>query len=79
MYDLYAHAQTVDTKRSSPIFQAPGYEARQPSTLFESEDRVTRQTTSDRKQDVQCLHVGDWYECSYIAGIPLLAPAMVGL
>ena len=25
--DLYAHAQTVDTKRSSPIFQAPGYEA----------------------------------------------------
>ena len=26
--DLYAHAQTVDTRRSSPIFQAPGYEAR---------------------------------------------------
>ena len=25
--DLYAHAQTVDTRRSSPIFQAPGYEA----------------------------------------------------
>ena len=25
--DLYAHAQTVDTKRSSPIFRAPGYEA----------------------------------------------------
>ena len=26
--DLYAHAQTVDTRRSSPIFQAPGYEAK---------------------------------------------------
>ena len=25
--DLYAHAQTVDTRRSSPIFQAPGCEA----------------------------------------------------
>ena len=25
--DLYAHAQTVDTRRSSPIFQVPGYEA----------------------------------------------------
>ena len=25
--DLYAHVQTVDTRRSSPIFQAPGYEA----------------------------------------------------
>ena len=25
--DLYAHAQTVDTRHSSPIFQAPGYEA----------------------------------------------------
>ena len=25
--DLYAHAQTMDTRRSSPIFQAPGYEA----------------------------------------------------
>ena len=25
--DLYAHAQTVYTRRSSPIFQAPGYEA----------------------------------------------------
>ena len=25
--DLYAHAQTVDTRRSSPIFQAPGYKA----------------------------------------------------
>ena len=25
--DLYAHAQTVDTRRSSPNFQAPGYEA----------------------------------------------------
>ena len=25
--DLYAHAQTVDTRRSSQIFQAPGYEA----------------------------------------------------
>ena len=25
--DLYAHAQTVDTRCSSPIFQAPGYEA----------------------------------------------------
>ena len=25
--DLYAHAQAVDTRRSSPIFQAPGYEA----------------------------------------------------
>ena len=26
--DPYAHAQTVDTRRSSPIFQAPGYEAK---------------------------------------------------
>ena len=26
--DFYAHAQIVDTRRSSPIFQAPGYEAR---------------------------------------------------
>ena len=26
--DLYAHAQTVDTRRSSLIFQAPGYEAK---------------------------------------------------
>ena len=25
--NLYAHAQTVDTRCSSPIFQAPGYEA----------------------------------------------------
>ena len=25
--DLYAHAQTVDTRRSSLIFQAPGYKA----------------------------------------------------
>ena len=25
--DLYVHAQTVNTRRSSPIFQAPGYEA----------------------------------------------------
>ena len=25
--DLYVHVQTVDTRRSSPIFQAPGYEA----------------------------------------------------
>ena len=25
--DIYAHVQTVDTRRSSPIFQAPGYEA----------------------------------------------------
>ena len=26
--DLYAHAQTVDTRRSSLIFQVPGYEAK---------------------------------------------------
>ena len=26
--DLYVHAQTVDIRRSSPIFQAPGYEAK---------------------------------------------------
>ena len=26
--DLYAHAQTVDIRHSSPIFQAPGYEAK---------------------------------------------------
>ena len=32
--DLYAHAQTVDTRRSSPIFQAPGYEARAQDELF---------------------------------------------
>ena len=25
--DFYAHAQPVDTRRSSPIFQAPRYEA----------------------------------------------------
>ena len=25
--DLYTHAQTVDTRRSSPILQVPGYEA----------------------------------------------------
>ena len=25
--DLYVHVQTVDTRRSSPIFQVPGYEA----------------------------------------------------
>ena len=25
--DLYTHAQTMDTRRSSPIFEAPGYEA----------------------------------------------------
>ena len=25
--DLYAHAQTVDTRHSSPIFKAPGYKA----------------------------------------------------
>ena len=31
--DLYAHAQTVDTRRSSPIFQAPGYEANAEPTL----------------------------------------------
>ena len=29
--DLYAHAQTVDTRRSSPIYQALGYEATLPS------------------------------------------------
>ena len=26
--DLYAHVQTVDTRRSSQIFQAPGYKAK---------------------------------------------------
>ena len=30
--DLYVHAQTVDTRSSSPIFQAPGYEAKQVQT-----------------------------------------------
>ena len=37
--DLYAHAQTMDTRRSSPIFQAPGYEANSPSaeTCFDTE------------------------------------------
>ena len=28
--DLYVHVQTVDIRRSSPIFQAPGYEANIP-------------------------------------------------
>ena len=34
--DLYAHAQTVDTRRSSPIFQAPGYEATITGAIFSS-------------------------------------------
>ena len=32
--DLYEHAQTVDIRRSSPIFQAPGYEANQYTVSF---------------------------------------------
>ena len=39
----------------------------------ESDDRVTRQATSDRQQDVRWLQVRAWHDRSYIAGIPLLA------
>ena len=38
-----------------------------------SDDRVTRQATSDRQQDVRWLQVCAWHDRSYIAGIPLLA------
>ena len=40
--DLYAHAQTVDTRRSSPIFQAPGYEARGTQTVNSLDSEVTK-------------------------------------
>ena len=40
---------------------------------YKSDDRVTRQCTSDRQQDVHWLQVRAWHDRSYIAGIPLLA------
>ena len=48
-------------------------------TFCESDDHVTRQTKSDRQQDVRWLHVGALHECLYIAGISLIAHAMVWL
>ena len=39
----------------------------------ESDDRVPRQAASDKQQDVRWLQVRAWHDCSYIAGIPLLA------
>ena len=39
----------------------------------ESDDRITRQTESDRQQDVRWLQIRVWHDRSYIAPIPLLA------
>ena len=38
----------------------------------EFDDRVTRQATSDRQQDVCCLQVHTWHDHPHIAGSPLL-------
>ena len=52
--DLYAHAQTVDTRCSSPIFQVPGYEASNPS----SHDRLFCLAFSTLTQTVLTCTVG---------------------
>ena len=50
--------------------------AQQPSVVNygdESDDHLTRQAASDRKQDVRWLQVRVWHDRSYIARILLLA------
>ena len=47
--------------------------ARTATYYGESDDRMTRQATSDRQQDVHWLQVRAWHDRSYIAGILLLA------
>ena len=39
---------------------------------YESDNRVTRQATSDRQQDICWLQVHAWHDHSYIARIPML-------
>ena len=55
--DLYAHAQTVDTRCSSLIFQAPGYEA---SRGREKGREKGREDLIERRQIVDMpMHVVD--------------------
>ena len=63
--DLYAHTQTVDTRHSSPIFQAPGYKANLAPSDLRSEFRISEVKITYLKVEGR-LGGGLGLPCAYI-------------